>query len=141
MSISYRWTTIPVLLAFACSAVVHGLIQSAALTDDLNPCFMWEQMSTMSRLSVLIWFVSFPVLVVQGLRNRPVPWWVAAASLISFGGVLKYEGWRWIACNTTRPEIIAELGRAGTVILMSVHQLLGRSHFLSHRPFKNIFGA
>jgi hypothetical protein len=141
MNVSYRWTAIPVLLAFACSAVVHLLMQSAALTDDLNPCFMWEQMSAMSRLSVLIWFASFSVLVVQGLRNRPVPWWVAAVSLISFGGVLKYEGWRWVACNTTRPEKIAALGRAGTVILMSVHQLIGRSDFLSHRTSKNIFGA
>jgi hypothetical protein len=105
---------------------------------------MWEQMSVVSRVSILIWFVSFPVLVVQGLRNRPVPWWVATASLISYGGVLKHEAWRWFACDT-RPEIIASLICAGTVILMSIYQVLNPTaralHFLSHKTLKNIFGT
>lgn len=81
------------------------------------------------RLSVLVWFGSFLVLIVQGLRNRSVPRWVAAVSLIAFGLTTYSKVWREMRCDAPA-GIVAFFVWTATVGLMCLHQILrarGRS--------------
>ena len=127
MKISYRWSTIPVLLLPLGSAAFTSLFErSAGATADLSPCYLWEQLPVVTRLSALLFLPSFPILVVQGLRNRSVPRWMSAACLLGFAGVLQHEMWRSLACRN-RFEMVSSLFWAGTVVLMCVYQIFGQT--------------
>lgn len=92
---------------------------------QFDTCVMWEQIPASVRLSTFVWCGSFLVLLIQGLRNRSAPWWLAVMCLVALGSMLSHDYWRLQHCYT-------KLGIAGfwiwtsAVSLMCLHQILQR---------------
>jgi hypothetical protein len=136
MRISYRMTSSAVVAVY-----VAGIIYSVLFSQTARPtetaatdgavsfdlCNMWEQMSAMKQIGALLWGTSFMVLLVQGLRNRPVRRWVTVVGLVSLGVTLWYDRWRVENCWTGFTFVAM-----AAVIAMYVHQLLPRSHMMSN---------
>src|SRR5262245_15838017 len=98
MRISYRMTSSAVVAVYV-AGIVYSLLPhpsrppetadaDGAVTFDVCG-MMWEQMSPMKQVTALLWGTSFMVLLVQGLRNRPVRW-VTVVGLVSLGVTLWY---------------------------------------------------
>lgn len=137
MRISYRLTSSAVLIVYVVGIIYAILFsQTSRLTEtaaaDGSVTFdrcgvMWEQMSPMKKLTALICGISFLVLLVQGLRNRPVRRWVTVVGLFSLGVTLWYDRWRIENC-----WIPFSFVAMAAIVLMYVHQLLPRSHIMSN---------
>ena len=96
MRISYRITSGAVLAVYV-AGIIYSILfphtsrptETAAAdgTVTFDVCgMMWEQMSAMKQVAALLWGTSFMVLLVQGLRNRPVRRWVTVVGLDNLGG-------------------------------------------------------
>ena len=96
-------------------------------TVSFDLCNMWEQMSAMKQLGALLCGASFMVLLVQGLRNRPVRRWVTVVGLVSLGVTLWYDRWRIENCWTPISFVVL-----AAIVLMYVHQLLSRRDMMSN---------
>lgn len=100
MKIGYRVSSGAVLVAFAADFVVgtwfHGTPPPRATGFD--PCHLWVQMGVMEKLSPLVCFVSSVVLLVQGLRNRPAPRWLAVSGLVALPVSVWLSLWRVMPC-------------------------------------------
>lgn len=136
MKVSYRVTSsvfvISYVLVIASQLLVNGLRGHESATVDevgvaqFDPCTMWEQMPATVVLSSIVWFVSFVILLVQGLRNRSAPRWLAITCLVALGPTVNHNlSWRLQHCYT-------KVGRVGfwicvsAVGLMCLHQILQR---------------
>jgi hypothetical protein len=128
VKIGYRWTTGAALLSFAVSIAIGMIFHQSPQTKvsaavGWDPCRMWEQMGAVVRLSALIWFGSFLVLVVKGIRNRSAPRSLSAVGLIAFGVVTKRALWREMNCDT-HAGITAFFIWTAAVGVMYLHQLV-----------------
>jgi hypothetical protein len=128
VKISYRWSTGAALLSIAMS-ILTGIFfhrspeSTVASTVGWDPCMMWEQMAVTVRLSALLCFGSFLVLIVQGLRNRSVPRLLSVVGLISFGVVTQHALWREMRCDT-QPGQVAFFIWIAAAVLMCLHQIV-----------------
>src|SRR5262249_60902489 len=104
MRVSYRMTSGAVLSVYI-AGIIYGIFfsqksrptETAAAdgTVAFDRCgMMWEQMSPTKQLAALVCGPSILGLFIQGLRNRPVPRWVAVAGLTSLAVTLWYDKWR-----------------------------------------------
>ena len=136
MKISYRVTSGSVLIVFILIEAIELLFQKSpepktastvgeAVVVGWNPCMMGEQLSPIVRLSYLVWFGTFVVVIVQGLRNRPVARWLSIVSLIALGITVNHVRWEWIHCYI-RPSLTTFLVWVFAVTLMCVHQIVQR---------------
>jgi hypothetical protein len=73
---------------------------------------MWDQTTIPHRTGVLVWLISMPFLVIQGLRNQAASRWFAMANLAGLGIMVLSERDRAWQCSTE-----AELGVQGVWIL------------------------
>jgi hypothetical protein len=67
---------------------------------QFNVCTMWEQIPATVRLSTIVSFVTTFVLLVQGLRNRSVPRWLAALCLVAPFPSINHDYWQRQECYT-----------------------------------------
>jgi uncharacterized membrane protein YhaH (DUF805 family) len=86
------------------------------------PCTAGLHYSALVGFSTLIWFASFLVLAVQGLRNHSAPRWLASISLITF--VVTFRSALWVKLNCgTQPSLVAFCLWASAVVVMCLHQI------------------
>jgi hypothetical protein len=127
--ISYRWTSGAVLFWFALQIAVGMLfpnsLRKPASEVTWDPCSMWSQMPLTEKLPNEVWFVTFAILLVQGLRNRPVPWALALVSLIALGFVIRNLWWWESRCDSPQGIVSSGVWFA-TVAVMCLHQMLQR---------------
>jgi hypothetical protein len=119
VKIGYRWTTGAALLSFAVSIAI-GMIFHQSPQTKVSAAVGWDPVV---RLSALIWFGSFLVLVVKGIRNRSAPRSLSAVGLIAFGVVTKRALWREMNCDT-HAGITAFFIWTAAVGVMYLHQLV-----------------
>jgi hypothetical protein len=93
--------------------------------ERFDPCMMWEQVPATVRISTLVWFTSFLILLVQGFRNRAVPRWLAIACLIAVVPTFHHQLWRVQQCYTKLGAVDFWIC-IGTVCLMCLHQAFQR---------------
>ncbi len=67
---------------------------------QIDPCTMWEQIPATVRLSTIVSFVTAVILLVQGLRNRSVPRWLATLCLVAPVPTINHEYWQRQECYT-----------------------------------------
>lgn len=86
-----------------------------------DPCTAWVQYAPMYRLVLLVCIAAFTVFVVQGLRNRPGPRWLAIAGVPALAAAIMSDWWRISAgCYSTGGVAFVFLW-AGIVSLMFFH--------------------
>ncbi len=93
MRFSYRLTSVLVIAIYVIWAASEALLNSSptrVLKENLetgviqfDSCLMWEQIPAAVRISNLLWFGSLLALLVQGMRNRSAPRWLAIACLMA----------------------------------------------------------
>jgi len=135
MRLSYRTTTALALTTFVLLLSGESLFnpsrvpvpEAAAEVGVVrsDPCMMWEQIPATVRLSAFVWFGSFLVLLVQGLRNRPVPRWLAIVCLIALVPSVNHELWRVQRCYTTLNAVAFWIW-ISAVAVMCLHQVVQR---------------
>jgi hypothetical protein len=105
MRVQYRYSSGAVLLIIVmplASALlpIEALhrTESNSTSGTWNPCFMWEQVPPLVRISVLVYAVAFIVHLIQGLRNRAAPRWLGIAGLVSLAVTARSQLWRVMGC-------------------------------------------
>ena len=131
---SYRWSSglviVACVLVFAIEFLLGGARAPAANTGSSDsvgwdPCSVWEQMPATVRLAGLVCVVALPAMFIQGLRNRSVPWWLAAAGLAALVPAVHHQLWFARGCYSSR-------GMAGfwicncTLALICLHHIIQR---------------
>jgi uncharacterized membrane protein YhaH (DUF805 family) len=134
MRISYRVVSAVVLATFL-SLYVIGLLFDKALVPaakvaepgvvQFNVCNMWEQIPATVRLSTIVSFVTTLILLVQGLRNRSVPRWLAALCLVAPFPSINHEYWQRQECYTKFGATLFWIC-VFAVGLMCLHQIFQR---------------
>lgn len=122
MKIGYRVSSGAVLVAWIVEMRLP--VPRHVQTGGFDPCYLWEQMPADEKLAVLVFFPALLVLLVQGLRNRPVPRWLAIAALVALGPVAKDLIRQQSLCG--RQPNFGFYCWAGAVVLMCLHQMLQR---------------
>ena len=134
MRISYRISSVAVLLVFLGmfllpeSLLVRPRAPTKALVEgtvSFDPCMMWEQISLLIRLSVLVWLPTFLSLFVQGFRNRTIPRMVAIVSFIAFCVSSFHQFWRVQRCEANLGIFVFSVWVA-VVGLACVHHIIQR---------------
>lgn len=135
MRFSYRMTSALFIAAYVIF-VASGLLFNPSLKPaiqtnldvnvfQLDLCTMWEQVPAALRISTLLCFGSLLVLLIQGMRNRSVPRWLAIACLITLIPTVNHELWRVQQCYTTLSKVGFWVCISATV-LMCFHQMFQR---------------
>ena len=135
MKLSYRLTSGVVLVILLLGVTIGSLAPSplpqvSPPTSEqgavgFDPCGMWRQIPPIERLSVLLFLGSLLVLMVQGLRNREAPRWLALGNLITLGLLAKYEWWQVSHCYT-KLDIGTCFVSVSALVLMCLHRILRR---------------
>jgi hypothetical protein len=135
MRISYRVTSSLVILTYLLVSGIEWVarqsdaaaptVVTAPGVETFDPCMMWEQIPQTVRLSTIIWFVSFLILIVQGFRNRAVPRWLAITCLVCIVPTVNHWSWRVQRCYTTLGAVDFWIC-IGSVCLMCLHQIFQR---------------
>ena len=122
MRISYRLTSSLIIVFWILSIVYTAfqgrggpqpIGQDGTATFDL--CGMWEQVSPIKQLAVLIAAPSLLAVFVQGLRNRAAPRWVILVALVGLTVSLVYDSWGIENCWTVWSFI-----ELGAVLIMCI---------------------
>lgn len=92
---------------------------------QFDPCAMWDQMPATELVSNMAWFGSFTVVLVQGLRNRSAPRWLAVLCLVVLGPTINYQLWNVKHCLTTFNTVGFWVCTC-EVALMCLHQIVQR---------------
>ena len=131
MRISYRVTSMLVVVTYLLVSTIEWVAESPhaaspTVASEFDPCLMlWEQVPATVRISTLVWFTSFLILLVQGFRNRAVPRWLAIACLIALVPTFHHQLWRVQQCYTKLGAVDLWIC-IGTVCLMCLHQTFQR---------------
>jgi hypothetical protein len=132
MKISYRLSTGVMLATFAAGIAAdvlfpHQLPSQRQGVAGLSwgPCAMWEPVSGVAQLSVVLFFLGVVTLSVAGILNRPLPRWLPILCLANFAVYLRYSFWYWQYCASPRNRAIGTIW-FGTVVLMCLHQFFQR---------------
>jgi hypothetical protein len=130
-----RLTSTAILVSFIAAVTVDSgflpsrpdAISSSGVSGELEIdfCGAWEQMPAVERGSALVWLPSFVVLIVQGLRNRAVPRWLASVGLICFFVMLRYQWWNLQHCHSG-PSIALSLVWAVCFIAICLQEIVSR---------------
>jgi hypothetical protein len=80
----------------------------------------------MYKLMVLIWFAAYVVFIIQGLRNRSGPRWLAIAGALALPLWVQSDWWRVSAGCVSDRSVAILLLWAGMTILMFVHHIVQR---------------
>jgi hypothetical protein len=59
--------------------------------SSLQFCLDRGELSLVGQAAVLMWFTTFPILMLRGLRNRSAPRWLSMAGLIAFAFLMYRE--------------------------------------------------
>jgi uncharacterized membrane protein YhaH (DUF805 family) len=92
---------------------------------QFNVCTMWEQIPATVRLSTIVSFVTTFVLLVQGLRNRSVPRWLAALCLVAPFPSINHDYWQRQECYTKFSATLFWIC-IFAVAVMCLHQIFQR---------------
>ena len=104
MRVSYRWSSGLVIVAYGLSLVsdsLFGMAKPAKLGLGWDPCSSWEQSRLLFTLSKLICTIAVPTMLVQGLRNRAAPRWLAILAFPAVFLVSQHWLWRVQSCYST----------------------------------------
>jgi hypothetical protein len=122
MRVSYRFSAGAVLI------VVGFIFASKYIpVSDVPMCLVRGDLSSLGKVAVVVWPVSFVILMVQGLRNRGVPRWLSIISLVAF--VFLFYGdleMRVTSDCYTRSGILRVSVWMFAVGLMCLHQIFQR---------------
>lgn len=135
MPISYRWTsgaalvllTLPIVEMFLPPAPLRPrYIQPHSGAVGWDPCSLVAQLHPMYKLIVLVCFGAYVVFLVQGLRSRSGPRWLAVAGALALLLWIESDWWRVSAGCVSNRSIAILLLWAGTACLMFLHHLVQR---------------
>ena len=85
---------------------------------------MWEQLPQSVRLGSLA-CLGLPIVLVQGLRNRAAPLWLATAALVGFVITAHHWLWRVQTCYSTA-GVTAFWIESAAICLMCLHHIVQR---------------
>jgi uncharacterized membrane protein YhaH (DUF805 family) len=133
--ISYRVVSSVVATTFVMVFAVELLFdnphvpRSASVPEigafQIDPCTMWEQIPATVRLSTIISLVTTLILLVQGLRNRSVPRWLAILCLVALVPTINHEYWQRQECYSKLSATLLWICILATG-LMCLHQIIWR---------------
>ena len=130
MRVPYRISSVGVLVAagvlFASVLIPGGEAdQTTTRLVTWNPCFMWEQVPTLFRMAALLVSGAFLTHLVQGFGNRPAPWWLSIAGLLSIIPAAYRQLWWLTRCSTTF-QVVGYYIWLGAIAAMFIHHAIQR---------------
>jgi hypothetical protein len=135
MRISYRAVSSLVVTALVLISAIGFLFDKSPVSVpttvsgtgivQFDPCMMLDQIPASVRLDTFVWCGSFLALLVQGMRNRSAPRWLALVCLVALGPIVSQEYWRLQHCYTKLGTGIFWIW-ISAVSLMCLHQILQR---------------
>ena len=137
MRVNYRASAGAVIVVFLILVATRSLFNNAgqpaavALVNGASAvqfCADRWDLSMLGQSAVAVWFVTFPILMTQGLRNRSVPRWLSIPSLIAFTFLMYGELVMKLAsdCPYTRSSIFRASILVLAVCVMCLHQIFQR---------------
>ena len=130
MKIPYRVTSgmaaaatvvLPIVSAFLPPRPSRPLPQASDGAVAWDPCTTWVQYAPMYRLVLLVCLAAFTVFMVQGLRNRPGPRWLAIAGVPALAAAIMSDWWQMSADCYSAGSVKLLFLWAGIVSLMFLH--------------------
>src|SRR5215471_14322303 len=133
MRIGYRLTSLTYVILYVTHIVVSSLLSSRASPGrtvpdapgvaEWDPCYMWEQIPALIRVSTLIFLFSFLTVLIQGFRNRPAARWVALLAVAGLVPTVQHSLWRVRLCysNFNKVGFWIELTAIG---LVCIHHII-----------------
>ena len=137
MRISYRATTLTYLGLCAAHIVISILTPAPkpepapAGAVNWDPCSMCMQPPQPVQIATLTFVFGLVTVLIQGLRNRPAPQWVALLAIVALGLMAKHALSLERLCH---PNAGAAWLFVGVTMLLCVHHLLPRQSHVAARP-------
>jgi len=121
----YRITSLAALAATALLCL-SGLLPGPRRPVSFDPCMLWVQVPFLVKLATALLFYAFLVFLLQGIRNRPGPRWLAVVGLCSLLVLAHDRLWWWQSCSTPSHIAIDCLWGAAMSTMLLHHALQPR---------------
>ena len=142
---NYRHTSVIALLSTVVIVVLEVLApelamrpvtRAAMITGNnhvaFDPCTMWEAIGWPVRVSVMIWFTTFIILLAKGLRNRTAARSLTVAYLLAIILPVQHQLSWYSHCSSTVGKVEA-LVWLSAVVGMAIHQMIQQIGFPGSR--------